>query len=83
VARITDAIADMSKPPPGCNADFVFVQGLSGLNAYLVERRAEITLPLLLAIQRRTAISRKPLTPFHRGCGETLATHLKTDGWRS
>jgi hypothetical protein len=64
VARITDAIADMSKPPPGGNVDFVFVQGLSGLNAYLVERRAEITLPLLLAIQRRTAISRKPLTPL-------------------
>jgi hypothetical protein len=72
---IEDAFADMSKSPPestasapqpnGKNgANYVTLCGVKGLNAYLVKRRAEITLPLLLAIQRRLDMSRKAHTPL-------------------
>ena len=75
MAGIKDALADMSYPPgepaasarqPGGknNANYVMLHGVDGLNAYLVKRRAEITLPLLLAIQRRLDMSRKTHTPL-------------------
>jgi hypothetical protein len=65
MAGIKDAYADMTKPPPGKNrGDFVTLYGLAGLNAYVVERRAEIILPLLIAIQRRLDMTRKARTPL-------------------
>ena len=35
------------------DVDFLVLRGVSSLNAYIVRNRAEITLPLLLALQRR------------------------------
>lgn len=69
---IEDAFAD---PPSGSPAhrlrgknrpNFVLLYGVDGLNAYLVKRRAEITLPLLLALHRRLDMRNgtpAPLTP--------------------
>lgn len=67
---IEDAFADMSESPPESTAptpqpdgkndnSYVLLRGMKGLNAYLVRRRAEIVLPLLLAIQRRLDMSRR------------------------
>jgi hypothetical protein len=67
MARIEDAFADMSEPPPkgGSSLDngYVILLGMEGLNTYLVERRAEIVLPLLLAIQRRLFMARRRRPP--------------------
>jgi hypothetical protein len=53
--------------PRGKNrANFILLYGVGGLNTYLVKRRAEITLPLLLALQRRLDLKnevRVALTP--------------------
>jgi hypothetical protein len=63
---VEDAYADMSEPPPPTprarkndSSIYAKVYGIDGLNTYLVERRAEIVLPLLLAMQRRLAMTTK------------------------
>ena len=70
------------------NVDFIFLYGLSGLNAYLVKRRALTALPLLLAIHRRKAVTGKAriaITPAvwkdagspSKSTRETMLAHLR------
>jgi hypothetical protein len=67
-----DAYADMSQPPPLLSreekeetedsrkdVDFLLLYGLSGLCEYVVERKAEKALPLILALSRHLRLALK------------------------
>jgi hypothetical protein len=68
--------------------DFVFLRGVTGLNAYLVQKRAEAVYPLLLALQQHFDLSRKARVPLTRDVWkmagdparhkrETVVAHLR------
>jgi hypothetical protein len=85
---IEDAYADMSKPPPGKDADFVILHHPGSLVAYLVKYRALAAFPLLVALQRRMDVLKKARVPLSakvwRDAGDppkslrvTMLTHLR------
>jgi hypothetical protein len=54
-----DAYAADPIPVNGKAVDFLLLYGLTGLCAYVVERKAEKALPLILAIHRHLAMAAK------------------------
>ena len=85
---IEDAYADMSRPLPGANTDFVFLRCPGGLAAYLVEHKALSAFPLLVAIQRRLDVRKKKRAPLSakvwrdagdppKGVRVTMLAHLR------
>ena len=63
----------LRRPPPPTHTprsrrksgvDFVFLRGVSSLNAYILQKRAVEAFPLLLALQQQFDASRKARVPI-------------------
>jgi hypothetical protein len=80
---VEDIFADLPPPTPPHRSrrkngvDFVFLRGVSSLNAYILQKRAAEAFPLLLALQQQFDASRKTQVPITHDVWKTAGDPSK------